>query len=598
METMGSISKKAKFRPLVSALACMAVVALPGLAQANLSPTVTAVYGSMVPGAHTDYTVNHSYSSAGYSNFPAQAPPTGEVGMPGSMDDLKRWALDSPAGLVGNPNAVPFADRCTPAQFNQASFLAAATCPASSIVGSATLTVGYDYSGGTAATLSGSIYILQTEPEVPTTLATQITAGAIDPRAGCSSPAVPLLGPPSFIKTQSVIGPVTNGDFRLRTTSQEDATRSTLAKNFSGLNVCINGHIKGIQQHLFGLAPNGNAFLTNPTRCDKWDTYLYGKAYDSNTNADADPNQTGTNDFVRSPADSQTPDCSTLPAFAPTASEVLSTYKRDTAPVASFNIVDPAVPGVSVPRKVVTTFPKTLSVNGAAIPLLCTTAEAAARTCPASSSVGSVSVQTALVSVPLTGSVFAVQNTTNQLPDLLVHVKDPRAGGLDFWVQSTSTLVDSKVITTFNDLPQVGFNKFALTIDAGTTGFLKIRKCPDSAARPEDGPIVYDMTSWAGQASTVSNSTPFAECVGINKLPKPSKCVYHSLNVSPTYASRLNMTKAELFIDGTRVNTNKKDRFEWNWNVDDYASGKHDLKVRNFYKSGKKDYKKISWSKC
>ncbi|MBJ7348153.1 MAG: hypothetical protein JHC87_06245, partial [Thermoleophilaceae bacterium] len=172
------------------------------------------------------------------------------------------------------------------------------------------------------------------------------------------------------------------------------------------------------------------------------------------------------------------------------------------------------------------------------------------------------------------------------------------AGGLDFWLRSTSTLVDSKVITTFNDLPQVGFNKFALKIDAGTTGFLKIRQCPTSAARPADGPVVYDMTSWAGQTSTVSNNTPFAECVGINKLPKPPKCVYHSLNVSPTYASRKNMTKAELFIDGTRVNTTKKDPFEWKWNVDKYDSGKHNLKVRNFYKSGKKDYKKISWSKC
>ncbi|MBJ7348132.1 MAG: hypothetical protein JHC87_06140, partial [Thermoleophilaceae bacterium] len=420
----------------------MAIIALPGLAQANVTPTVTAVYGSMVPGAHSDYTVNHSYS--GYTGFPAQPPPTGETSTPGAMDDLKRWALDSPAGLVGNPNAVPFAERCTPAQFNQGSFLSAATCPASSIVGSATLTVGYDYSGGTAATLSGNIYILQTEPEVPTTLATQITAGAVDARALCSDPPGTVYGPPTYIKTTSVIGPVTSGDFRLRTTSQENANRPTLAKNYLSTGMCVNGHIKGIQQHLFGLAANGNPFLTNPTRCDKWDTYLYGKAYNSNSNADADPSETGTNDFVRSTADSQTPDCSSLPAFAPAASEVFSTYKRDTEPVATFNIVDPKVPGVSVPRKVVTTFPETLSINGAALPLLCTTAQATAHACPDSSSVGSVSVETALVSVPLTGSVFAVENVANQLPDLLVHVKDSRAGGLDFWLRSTSTLVDSK----------------------------------------------------------------------------------------------------------------------------------------------------------
>lgn len=578
-------------------IAAMALGA--GTASANLTPTVSATYESDVPGAHGDYTVDYSFSSAGYTGFPVPAPPTGEATFPGAMDDMKRWILDSPAGMVGNPNAIPYADRCTATQFAKANPLVAAGCPAASRVGTATLTLGADYSGATAAVLTGPIYLLQTEPEVPTTLATSITSGAVDTSATCAGGGA-IIPAPTYIKTYSVIAPVTSGaddDFRLRTKSQDDSSRPTLAKNASGTGMCANGHIKAIQYQLDGLAPNGNPFMTMPTRCDSWDSYLYANAHLSNSNVNSDPNETGTNDFVKSPVHSKTPNCTTLPGFNPLTSEVFSTVKRDTAPVVTFNVIDSTIPGGSVPKTIVTTFPKTLSVNGAALPLLCSTAERDAHTCPASSKVGTVEVETALISVPLTGDVFAVQSP-NQVPDLTVHVKDPRTGGLDFWIGSTSQLIDSKVITTFDNLPQVGFNKFALRIDAGTTGFLKIRACPDSAARPEDGPIVYDMTSYAGQKSTVSDNTAFAECIGINKLPKPKSCVHHKLNVDPTYASRNNMSKAELFIDGHRVNTNKKNPFEWSWDVGDLDSGKHNLKVRAFYKSGKKAYKKISWTRC
>jgi hypothetical protein len=590
---MKFMSRKRSAAALAPLVGCLAVfIALPSMAGADVTPSITAAYGSLVPGAHTDYTVTHSYT---YTGIPVGGP---EASYPGASDDLKRWALDSPAGLVGNPNAVPNSERCTAAQFALADPVGAPSCPAGSIVGDATLTLGADASGGTAAVLSGTIYILQTEPEVPTTLATAITvpAGAESATTCGTAAPTPIT---TYIKTTSVIGPWTNGDFRLRTKSQEDSKRPLLSADYLGSGLCLNGHVKGIVQHLLGTLPNGNAFLTNPTRCDSWDTYLYGQAHDTNSNAAADPNETGTDDFAKSAVHSATPDCATLPGFNPAASETFSTVKRDTNPIVTFNVVDPNVPGSAVPKKLVSTFPKTLSVDATKLPILCSQAQRDAKSCPATSKIGSVSVETALISVPLTGDVFAVQNPADPAtPNLGINVKDSRAGGLDFWLDAQGKLEDSRVITTFDNLPQVGFNKFALTVDAGTTGFLKIRRCPSSAARPEDGPINYQMTSYAGQSSTINNTTTFAECVGINKLEKPPKCVANKLNVHPTYASRNNMSKAELFIDGKRVNTNKKDRFTWKWSVKNIKSGKHNLKVRAFYKSGKKAYKKISWTRC
>lgn len=85
--------------------------------------------------------------------------------------------MDTPAGLVGNPNAVPEADRCDPDTF------AIAVCPDSSTVGTIALQAtllgndakpppapggGYlpltfDQDGGTRLSL------LKTSPEVPAT---------------------------------------------------------------------------------------------------------------------------------------------------------------------------------------------------------------------------------------------------------------------------------------------------------------------------------------------------------------------------------------------------------------------------------------------
>lgn len=569
---------------LLIALCVVAFAIVPAVAQANVTPTVSATYGSTMPGDHANYTVTHNYA---YTGLPSALGSSG--------DDLRRYVIDSPAGLVGNPNAVPFADRCTSAQFNQVNPLVAPTCPATSIVGSATLQLDDDSGlvpGGGIPLLSGTIYLLQTEPDVPTTLATSITASGNSPGT-CGTTGTTFT---AYIKTKSVISPWSNGDYRLRTVSQEDSNRPVISYNTGG--TCLYGNVQTITQTLFGQVPSSGAdFLTNPTRCDSWDTYLYGKAHDTNSNVDADPNETGTNDFKVSATHSVTPDCATKAAFNPSATSVFSTNKRDTSPVGAFTVDLAGVPGVGVPKTLVTTLPKTVSVNGAAIPITCKVAERAAKACPAGSKVGTVAVETPLIAGGLPGDVFAVENPAGQVPNLAIHVKDDTAGGLEFWIDSSNQLVGGQVITTFDNLPQVGFTKFALRIDAGSTGFLKIRRCPDSSARPPDGSITHQFTDYAGQTATVVNATTFAECVRVI-VRKPPRCVARSLDLQPNYAARANVDKAELFIDGHRVATTRKQPLKFSIDADLIDEGKHTTKVRAFYDSGRKAYDKSSFTRC
>src|SRR5689334_6611529 len=84
---------------------------IPAAANADMTTTPSTVYGATPvtnppAGAYDDYTIIQTFE---YGN--GTEPKAG-------TEDLKRWVVDSPAGLAGSPNQVPFAQRCTPAQFD------------------------------------------------------------------------------------------------------------------------------------------------------------------------------------------------------------------------------------------------------------------------------------------------------------------------------------------------------------------------------------------------------------------------------------------------------------------------------------------------
>ena len=199
-----------------------------------------------------------------------------------------------------------------------------------------------------------------------------------------------------MIKPKSVdtLAPVTNrsadlddvDDFRIRTIPDHHTDPpSGLFPTGLGHESIANGgtqlHIRNITFHLFGkVDPNetpGNTaddvpFLTNPTRCDSWDSYSYATSWDGGGGSLAmDPKHPGDNDYVKSAPDSVTPDCSSKPPFNVGATATLSSGARDANPGMTVKVTNPTAFGDDEAKKLVTTLPAVVSVDVDALSKVC-----------------------------------------------------------------------------------------------------------------------------------------------------------------------------------------------------------------------------------
>jgi hypothetical protein len=532
---------------------------MPAAASADITPTASTVYGATPTanppaGAHDDYTIVQVYD---YGN--------GTEPQAGS-EDLRKWVVDSPAGLAGNPNAIPFADRCDITAFDPAagpgSQYANSNCPATSLVGHATVYLATDSTSGsipagTALTpLQGDIYIIKTSPEIPTTLATRFTSTIYQAAVCASLPGAPSAPCNVYPKTQSILAPVTSGpdgDFRVRTIPKDDNT-APVAYGPTGLGFAAGptpAHIYRIDQHLFGTV-TGQPFLTYPTRCDDWNSYSYATGTGANSNADSDPDPVAhPNEFKKSNTDAVTPDCTTKPALAASASATLSTGARDSNPQLDVSITNPTVPGGDVPKKVVTTLPPTLTTDlqGITPEKVCSIANRDAGTCQPASKVGTVKIDTPFITAGLSGDVYITQGDTAVLPNLAVYV----TGAISFRLDATNKFVGpngNQIQTTFDSLPQAPFTKFNLTINGGKDTLLTIPPCQDKTTAPQDGPITYSIDGYTGANVVTSTATNFNGCYGKPAVKKINRCVKpgKKLKVTPTgLINEPGVAKVELF---------------------------------------------------
>lgn len=573
------------------------VAAFAPSAFAVISTDASTVYGSTVPGAHTDYTIIQEFE---YGNG---AEPTASTG---AGQDLKKWIVDSPAGLIGNPNAIPYEDRCDPTSFDPTPAPAAAyntfftgSCPASSQVGEARIYLVNDADSGTCpntpltcllagqdmAALSGpmlgKIYILKTDPEVPVTLGTLLTSASyqnFDFSAYGGNVCTTAPGTPCAIqpKTKSILAPVTNrsdtyngddGDFRLRTIPAEYSNPpSALLPTVYGHPALGSGgtplHIRRIDQQLYGMAdPNDNfvtagqgdtPFLTMPARCDSWDSYSYAFAWNGGGGSLAmDPNHPGDNTYVQSTADSVTPDCSTKPQLQATVTSTLSNPVRGDKPALTVTVADPNPLGNDQMKTLVTTLPASVSINVAALNNLCTTAQRDSNSCPAASQVGTATVATPLIGAGLTGKVYAVEGATQGLPYLSIEVDGAikfRLDGKTKFVGASANMIE----TTIDNLPQAPFTNFTVNINGGSDSSLLLnRKCPTDGSVPEDGPITYTAAGYVGNAGAGSSPTTMNPCYGITRPANRRNCtrVGKKLRVTPqNLIATANVAKVELLM--------------------------------------------------
>src|ERR1035437_3890432 len=103
-----------------------AVLWLAGAAAAAVTPSIDVSLSDTQLGAHADTTVtlDFDYGGADPTLYPAPSD---------WRESVKQVVVDTPAGLVGNPNAIPYDDRCDPVVFETG------LCPASSSVGEFTI---------------------------------------------------------------------------------------------------------------------------------------------------------------------------------------------------------------------------------------------------------------------------------------------------------------------------------------------------------------------------------------------------------------------------------------------------------------------------
>lgn len=507
-------------------LAAIALVLAPqALADVDGTKTVDSGTDDASAGGHGTLTVGGNFT---YSN---------------GSEDLKRVIVDFPAGGVGNPNAVPFEDRCTTTQFDTG------VCGAESQIGvvklAATATLGIF---PIPLSLEGTISIIQTTPEVPTIVGAYI---------------VPPIGDP--IRSYAQFYPVTSGpdgDFRIRSvTSDFPRTAHT---DLGDLPIQINTY----EQILWGVLPSGTPFITNPTRCDTWMSYAYVEAWDSNSNADSDPLMTGTNTFKRIEPVPTEPDCSTPNEFNTSATASLSTVERGASPTFTTTLSIPnlgAKPlAPTTPKTVVATLPDGVNVDVQQLLRVCEVADFKARSCPPHTKVGTVEIKTPMIVAGLQGEVHLVRPSGGRtLPDLGLNVH----GAINFTQLGTNKYVGNGTViqSTFDDIPQVGFSELKLTITGGPGGLLRNDTCPANGTTPNDsGPVTFAMTAYQGQTSSQSSpSFDFGKCANYAvSLTAIKRCLRKRyLKLTPRIRDRSEVRYVRVSVRGQKSKTFKRSPF-------------------------------------
>jgi hypothetical protein len=119
--------------------------------------------------------------------------------------------------------------------------------------------------------------------------------------------------------------------------------------------------------------------------------------------------------------------------------------------------------------------------------------------CPKASIVGQATARTPILNQPLTGPVYFVKNIRKDpksgreirtLPKLVIPLTGEN--GLRLNIVGTSNVVDDRLVTTFDNIPDAPVSDFALTIDGGQHGILTVSgtdicKATQIAAQQVDG---------------------------------------------------------------------------------------------------------------
>lgn len=564
-------------------------------------------------GAHTDYTVriDFGYGATAMVGTPpyedsATYPPPSDF-----RESVRDLIVDSPRGLIGNPNAVPFAERCDLSTFETS------ICPDSATIGTIAvetivLPLGADEGGPTAPVQPGinrlrilldaynteghggftKLSLLKTDPEVPATIGVY---------------AQPPFGFQAIRETFK-ISPDVNGDLKMRTQALNLGSVLRAGPLMANPGTPLaNFRLDSQELRFFGRLPNGRAFMTSPTVCEKWATTVWANARRVNDNLDADPLGTGAPTVKLGNTDLVTPDCTNAASVPfPVAGKVaIDTPKRDVSPAFDFTIDNPGMQAdgqaSTGSKKIVTTIPASINVDVKQLGRVCSAESFKADTCPATSRVGSVKIATPIISAGLSGDAYLVkQNAASGLPDLGLRVR----GAFSYTQLGSNRYVGEKfnqIETTFDNIPPVGFTRLTFHIDGGPNGLLRSLACPTFNKKPAVANFTYTFYAWTGATATSTTPLNMANCFGIQTLKKYRKCLHQMLPIHPNYQSRSRVKNVVLKIDGRRKASRKHSPFRFDLPIKKLKlkpRKRHTIELRATYDDKSLSKKRVTFKVC
>ncbi len=532
--------------------ACLfSVFMLAGTANANITTSLDARYqqngttteiANPVAGSHPDYR---------------------QIINIGGSDDLQRLILDFPTGLLGDPNAIAAASRCTvdytgvTATSGSPSY---AGCPASSRVGTIRAVAE---SGLTCSdiTLNGSIYLLQNrpsaDPEVPAYLGINLSGTANVWLLFCAGLTANM-----------------NMTARITVRPSDQGLRIQIIDDLPKTDPIIGGdiRIKTIDETISGLIGT-KPFVTVPTRCgasSTWDTNAFTRAYASNTNTNASIDGVA---YLAAPS-SRTGTCTGAAAPGHTFS-LSQTNTNPGAPVGLRAVLNNPVPTTNVNQAAYAkTFSLVLPVGFKVNPAIgarlvgpgggCTEAQFLqpdannpvtnnAPTCPTTSQVGNVAVAVPEITGDLTGRIYLGEPRAGDVAAgiyrLYIHAV---RGGVVTKFQGTATAnpVNGQVTVTvdntnsyFNGLPQFNYSKFDMDFNSNSSGI----GSPSSGAvvNPSDAQQMLVNPQWCGSHSASVTVVPWTSPTQANETFSPTlttsgtplQCAFG--NFAPTFTAKL-----------------------------------------------------------
>jgi hypothetical protein len=362
----------------------------------------------------------------------------------------------------------------------------AASCPASSQVGTATVGSG---AGSHPIFLGGKVYLTGPYKGGAYGLATVVPA---------------------------IAGPYNLGTVVVRQAldiNPNDAHVTAVSDPFPTILDGVPLRIKTINLDL-----NRPDFIINPTSCQPFQISATIMAVGGSSSSVASPFQVGS--------------CAELP-FNPKLGIVLrgkGQTKTGRHPTLTATLTAPSS-GQANLKTAQVTLPLSLALDPRNTQVVCSVADAAAIACPSNTIVGTSSAISPLLPDPLSGNVYIVQgirtNAQGQqiktLPSLLI----PLRGDIALNLQA-QTSVDSagRLVTTFPAIPDAAVSNFQLTITGGSHGILVITGGKNICNSKQIGSSVLGSQSGKSQTSQMRLRTP--ACHGKKHHKKHKKHKKHN----------------------------------------------------------------------